>query len=258
MTCPRLLLLGLLAFSAVASSQTDLAGGWAGELDTPGPSRRPLLIEFASAPRGWAGGAEISGYAPLSFIRSDGRQVSFEATTETDPGHWSFRGNISEDRAAINGTATLGPDSYPFHLERNDAALGLLAASAETVGEDYEGFSGRWESEQPTSDDGFYVRMILHQTAYGVTGNLERWGRYVSDVRLTRVETAERRIRFELPKPVAHPDNFVGLVEEGRDPRAEFEGVMIPGDMEIRGVWTQYGQQVPLVLRRAGEPGLGH
>jgi hypothetical protein len=242
MTWSQLLCLGFLAFAAAASGQSDLASGWVGTFDRPSPSQHHLLIEFASTPQGWVGGAEISVWAsaaPLSFIRFDGRQVSFEAHTETDPGHWVFRGSISEDGVAIDGTVTLGPDSYPFRLERNDAALGLLAASAESIGEFDDGFAGRWSSKLPDANEHSYLQLVLRRTAYGFTGVRENWSR---GRMIRKIEVNGTSVRFEMPKAAA-----------------VFEGMIDSTGMHLTSDWIMGAERQPFTLRRSvGDPGLGH
>lgn len=241
MTCPRLLL-GLLAFAAAASGQTDLTGGWVGTFDRPGPSRHPLLIEFAQTPQGWVGGAKISAWAsaaPLYSIRIERTQVNFEAATETEPGHWVFRGRIAEDGAAIDGTVTLGPDSYMFHLERDGAALGLLASSSESIGEFHDGFAGRWHGKLPDANEHSWLQIVLRRTAYGFTGVRENWG---MDRMIRKIAVNGASIRIEMPRTAA-----------------VFEGVLDSEGMNIVGVWSEGGAERPFTLRRyVGDPGLGH
>lgn len=242
MHCSPLLLVGSLALTVSAFAQTDIAGGWVGEYYTPGPGRHHLLIEFAETPQGWVGGADISVYdpaAPLSLIHFDGSRVRFEADAEGDTRHWVFRGSISEDRNAIDGTVTHGPDSHMFHLERDDAALGLLASSSESLGEFHDCFAGRWHSKLPDANEHTWLQIVLRRTTYGFTGERENWG---MDRMIRKIAVNGASIRIEMPTTAA-----------------VFEGAIDSEGTNIVGVWSVGGAERPFTLRRyVGDPGLGH
>lgn len=145
---------------------------------------------------------------------------------------------MSEDRAAIDGMVTFGPDSYVFHLERDDAGLGVLASASESIGEFDDGFAGRWHGKLPDADEHSWLQMVLRRTSYGLTGVRENWG---MNPLIRKIAADGRSIRIEMP---------TGAV---------FEGIIDSDGMNIIGVWSDGGTERPFTLRRyIGDPGLGH
>lgn len=235
------LAVALLLPAPAAGADDPLAGHWEGAIELPGTKLQIRVdLEAPAAEGEWSGTIDIPaqtlrGYA-LDGIAVDDSVISF--AMPNIPGDPVFSGTLSDDANKLSGTFQQGGQSFPFSLQRTEAAA---AETGETPsrGIPGEGLVGIWQGSLragPTE-----LRLVLHVNE-GASGSLaatlDSLDQGAMGITVGSLILDDAAVAMEIPKV-----------------RGSYTGTMSSDGAEIEGTWKQGGGELPLVFkRRAAAP----
>ncbi|HWC99720.1 MAG TPA: hypothetical protein VG456_23330 [Candidatus Sulfopaludibacter sp.] len=151
-------LLGLLLTAALCAAQTSTqaatkaAGHWSGKILIPDHEVAVTVDLDRDAQGVWIGSITVAGSSsvdvPLSAVAVESGAVRFTAPL---PGPASFTGKLSDDGAAISGTASNAQGDAPFQLARSGSASVKVPPASSKLSSEFEGsWSGSIEGAGKT------------------------------------------------------------------------------------------------------------
>ena len=223
--------LGLSAFVAALSAQSDMRGHWSGTVDTHDGSMA-MEVDLDKTASGWIGSIAIPARGaaglPLDGITFADGKGSFHLPG--GPESVGFTGTLSADGKALEGTFAAGPQLWPMKLTRTGEARVELPKPSPAVAPE---FVGSWEG---TVDFGTPLRIVL-TISNGKDG---------AEARAVSLDQGNAQIRVS------------GVTQKGTKLTLDvkvvgggYEGEMNTESTEINGTWTQLGMTTPLLLKKA-------
>ena len=220
-----------VASALAVSAQSDMRGHWSGNLDTPTGSLG-MEVDLDKTASGWIGSISIPAQSasgvPLDGVSFIDGKCSFHI--KGGPGDPGFTGTLSADGKSLEGKFSQGTASLPLKLNRTgEAKVETPKASPAVAAE----FLGTWEG---TIQAGPGLRVVL------TVSN----GKEGAEALMVSPDQGNAQI------PVS------ALVQKGTKLTLEVKAVggRYDGDMnkegtELTGTWTQGGNSIPLLLKKA-------
>lgn len=224
----------LLPAQALAANNTA-AGHWEGPIQLPGTKLQIKVdIDQPIGSGEWSGTIDIPaqrlrGFA-LGNVAVDGNTVSF--AMPNIPGDPIFNGTLSEDANTLSGTFQQGGKSFPFSLQRTEHS----DASGETPsrGIPGEGLADLWQGSLRVGPS--ELLLVLHVDSRpdgSFKATLDSVDQGAIDIPVSSIESVNNEVQFKITK--------IG---------GAYEGAFNDNESEIKGTWSQGGNQMPLVFKR--------
>ncbi len=233
----RLAMLTALAVSMSLAQAPNPAGHWEGNVQSP-DGEVAIMLDLDKNDKGeWIGDLDAPSRnlsnLPLANISVKGNAVAFELSGFPA----KFDGKLSEDGATISGTMLFRQEtSMTFTLKRTGPAKVTLPPKSSPLTKEFE---GRWEGVLEAGGQSFRLVLKLDKAADGTaTGAIDSVDQGASDLRLAGIVIDGPSVRFACP--------IVGGAYEGKQNQEA---------TEIAGQWSQGGNTLPLVFKRAAKPG---
>ncbi len=222
-----------MAATATLSAQNDMRGHWSGSVETAsGPLN--MEVDLDQTLSGWIGSVSIpvqrATGIPLEAITFRAGKGTFRIKVGTGVAP-AFSVTLSPDGQTLTGAFSQGADALPLNLTRAGEPNVSKASPAVTTE-----FLGTW---QGSIDMGASLRVTLTilNTATG------------SEALLVSVDQAGAQI----------PIN--AIVQRGKQLKLTvrsvgggYEGELSADGTQLTGTWTQQGNSVPLIFKKAVKP----
>jgi hypothetical protein len=230
----RSVVLGLSAFVAALSAQSDMRGHWSGAVDTHDGSM-VMEVDLDKTANGWIGSITIPARGaaglPLDGVAFADGKGSFHLPG--GPESAGFTGTLSADGRTLEGAFAAGPQSLPLKLTRTGEAKVELPKSSPAVAPE---FVGSWEG---AIDFGTPLRIVL-TIANGKDG---------AEARAVSLDQGNALIRVS-----AVTQKGTKLTLDVKVVGGGYEGEMNKDGTEINGTWTQQGLTTHLLLKKVAAP----
>ncbi len=237
-----IIIMALCAPAAALGAENAPEGRWTGSVAVPGRAL-PLVVDLAPDPSGaWSGsfimpGLGIKG-APLANVAVTADGVAFDTggrLASDAYGPASFRARFTPD-GAMTGEMKQGGNTAPFALKRTGAAQVERAVRSTPVGPE---LAREWNGDYELGGYPRHVTIAManHPDA-AATATFVIVGKQTNDLPVDLV-TAE--------------GDFVRI--ESQANQVAFEGHLLKGGGELKGVIELGPLEIPIVLRSAaGRP----
>jgi len=231
-------LLFLAAGSLSSLAQIDPAGHWEGAINTPG-TELGIIVELKQEAGVLVGTISIPAQGlkamPLANVKLQGQELSFEMTNI--PGNPAFKGTLSADGNALEGSMTQGGATLPFKLRRFSEAEAAEAAK-KAVAEAAKKPESVWEGMLNAGPSSLkLVVRVFKKDDGGLTAKLDSPDQGASDMPIPSVTMTDTKFSFEMPAI-----------------NASFQGTLNQQKTEAAGDWSQMGNTFPLTLKKVGKP----
>lgn len=222
----------LLACSCGAFAQTDMRGHWMGTIETQGGARIGLEIDLDKNASGWIGTISIplqnASGLPLDAVSFAGGKGTFRI--KGAPGDPTFTGTLSADGQTMDGTFMQGPLSSPLKLNRmGDAKVEVPKASPVVAAQ----FVGRWEGSVDVGQT-LHIVVTISNGSDGAHAVMTSPDQGNTQIPVAAVSQQGTKLMLDVK---AIGGGYLGDLNSQGD--------------EIRGTWTQVGNSIPLVLKKA-------
>ena len=224
--------IGALWIAGVLSvwAQDGLRGHWSGSVEIPNQTLA-MEVDLDKGPDGWVGSISIPAQN-VSGIRLDAitftnKKCSFHV--KGAPGDPTFTGTLSVDGKTMTGDFTQGPGAFPFKFSRTgDPKVEEAKASPMLAKE----FLGTWEGTL----EGPGLRLVLKMSndASGAKAVLISVDQNGIEIPASAIDQKDSKLTL-----------LVKMV--GGQYKAEID----KDGSELKGTWTQGGNDLPLRLKKA-------
>ena len=226
----------LLAAIALPNwAQDGPRGHWSGAIEIP---EHPLAVEvdLDKTASGWAGSISIPAQnasgIPLDAISVMNQKCTFRL--KGAPGEPTFTGAVSADGKAMSGDFAQGGATFPFKLSRTGEPKIETVAPSPAVAKE---FVGTWEGALEAQQT---LRLILKLS------NDEGGAKAT----LTSVDQGGAQIPVTT---ITQKDSKLVLVVKAVG--GQYDGEINKEGTELKGTWTQSGNELPLTLKKTSRPG---
>lgn len=215
-------------------AQVDMRGHWSGNLVTPGGSVG-MEVDLDETANGWIGSISIPAQGasgiPLDAISFSNGKASFHI--KGGPGDPGFSGTLSADGKSLEGTFSQGPASLPLKLTRTgEAKVAMPKASPAIAAE----FPGTWEGTIQAGP-GLRVVLTISNGKDGAEAAMVSRDQGNAAIPVSALIQKGTKVTIEV--------NAVG---------GGYEGEINKEGTELNGTWTQLGNSVPLLFKKASVP----
>jgi hypothetical protein len=222
-----------LAVAAVAVPQTaGISGHYEGKLQVQGRESDVTVDLDRDAKQAWIGHITISpnpSELPLENIMVTGDQVSWNIPAI--PGSPKFDGKWDAEAKTIKMTAHIGGRDLPVELRRTAAARVIVPEPNAVLTKDFE---GRWQGALDTGAQTLRLTLTLdpgaERRAVGTLVSVDQGG--------TKIPLSEIKID-------ANEISFGAKAVNGT-----YKGRLNPEKNQISGDWSQFGNSLPLNLKK--------
>ncbi len=220
--------------SVVRGQQNDMRGHWTGSIDVPQVGPIGFEFDLDEAASGWIGTLSIplqgASGIPLDAIAFADGKGSFRL--KGAPGDPTYTGTLSADGKTLDGTLTQQGQSIPLKLTRTGEAKVEMPKASPAVAAQ---FVGKWEG---TVDFGQPLRLVLNisNEADGAHATLVSLDQGNAQIPVTTIGQQDTKLSL-IVKAVG----------------GDYEGELNAQGDEIKGTWSQMGNGVPLVLKKAAQ-----
>jgi hypothetical protein len=192
-------------------------------------------VDLDKTPAGWTGSisvpAQNASGIPLDAISVTNSKCTFRM--KGAPGEPTFTGSLSADGKSMSGDFTQGPATFPFKLSRTGEPKVETAQPSPAVAKE---FAGTWEGALEAQQT---LRLIVKISN-------EEGG---AKATLTSVDQGGAEI------PVSTiTQKGAKLVLIVKMIGGQYEGEINKEGTELKGTWTQSGNELPLTLKKASTP----
>lgn len=205
-------------------------GHWTGALETPNRAIN-LMIDLDKTDKGWVGSMSVPDQGatglPLEKIRSEGGQWRF--VVAGIPGQPSFAGKLSEDGKTLTGEFLQGGNSMPLKLTHSGEPKVELPKASPAVAKE---FVGVWEGT--LEGPGLRLRLTVSNEDGNAKATLVSIDQGGAEIGASAVGQKDATLTFE-----------VKLI------KGEYRGEINKEGTQLTGQWSQNGNEMPLVLKKA-------
>lgn len=210
-------------------AQTDMRGHWTATIDSPvGPMAVEVDLDKTAA--GWIGSASAPAQGasgiPLDKITFADGKASFTLIGG------SFAGTLSADGKTLDGSLTAGGQSLPLKFSRTGEAKVEVPKPSPAVAAQ---FVGKWEGTVSFGQPLRLVLMISNQSD-GAHATLTSLDQGNAEIPVSAIEQKDMKLSLVV--------KAVG---------GDYQGEINAQGDQIKGTWSQLGNGVPLVLKKAAQ-----
>jgi hypothetical protein len=166
---------------------------------------------------------------PLKGITVSDSSVSFSLIA--GPGDPRFQGKLSEDGNTISGEFTQGDNSFPFSIKRTGEAKVYVPPKNAALP---ERFTGKWEGTLDSMGTTLHLVFNLANKDGAATGTIDSPDQSAIGLPMSQITVSENTIKIT-----------VQLVGGGYTGKMDEDGKVLTGE------WSQAGNTLPLVLKKA-------
>jgi hypothetical protein len=228
----RTILLGVLVMAGSAWAQEGAKGHWSGAIEAPG-NTMGVEVELDKTDKGWTGSigfpSQNTSGVPLEAIAFQDGKWTFRV--KGIPGAPTFTGTISEDGKTMAGELKQGADVMPFKLTRTGEPKVEAVKTSPPVAKE---FAGTWEGTLEAGQT-LRLKVIIANGPEGATAKMISVDQGGAEIPVSAITQKDARLSLE-----------VKAVNGG------YEGELNKEGATLTGTWTQGGNSLPLVLKKAG------
>jgi hypothetical protein len=147
------------------------------------------------------------------------------------PGDPRFQGKLSEDGNTISGEFTQGDNSFPFSIKRTGEAKVYVPPKNAALP---ERFTGKWEGTLDSMGTTLHLVFNLANKDGAATGTIDSPDQSAIGLPMSQITVSENTIKIT-----------VQLVGGGYTGKMDEDGKVLTGE------WSQAGNTLPLVLKKA-------
>jgi len=222
-----------MAASGLLSAQSDMRGHWTGSVETAsGPLN--MEVDLDQTLSGWVGSISIPAQRatgiPLEAITFRAGKGAFRIKVGTGVAP-AFSVTVSPDGQTLTGAFSQGADALPLNLTRAGEPNVSKASPAVTAE-----FLGTW---QGTIDMGTSLRVTLTilNTATGAEALLVSIDQAGSQIPISAIVQRGKQLKLTV-----------------RSVGGGYDGEISADGTQLTGTWTQQGNSVPLMFKKAAKP----
>jgi hypothetical protein len=228
----KTLLLSVVMMAGSAWAQEGAKGHWSGSIEVPG-NTMGVEVDLDKTAKGWVGSIGIPSQGtsgmPLDAIAFQDGKWTFRI--KGIPGDPTFTGAISEDGKTMAGDFKQGPGVLPFKLTRTGEPKVEAAKTSPPVAKE---FTGTWEGTLEAGQS-LRLKLIIANGPDGATAKMISLDQGGVEIPASAITQKDAKLSVE-----------VKMVNGGYEAEINKEGAT------LTGTWTQGGNGLPLVLKKAG------
>jgi hypothetical protein len=228
--------LGLLLTQAAAPQQPGIAGHYEGKLQAQGREVDVTLDLDRDARQAWIGHLTIApnpSQLPLENITVKDTAVSWNVPSI--PGSPKFDGTWNQEAKILKITAHIGGNELPIELTRTAAARVIVPEPNALLPKEFE---GKWEGSLDTGTQTLRLTLTMERNAEGrASATLISVDQGGVKLPVSEIKISENELTFAV-KAV----------------NGTYKGRMNPEKDQISGDWTQFGNILPLNLKKESAP----
>ncbi len=225
----------LLLSIPVSLSQTKAgpAGHWEGSITLPAGALKVVVDLDKDAKGTWVGDIDIPDQSvkdvTLRAVVVANESVSFSLTA--DPNGPKFQGKVSADGNTLAGTFSQGGSDFPMSLSRGgDAKVYVQPKNAALP----DRFAGKWEGSLGAMGNTLRLVFNLGNKEDEASGTIDSLDQNAMGILMDEISTTENAIKISV--------KVVG---------GSYSGKLSDDGKVLTGEWTQLGNTLPLVLKKA-------
>jgi hypothetical protein len=226
----------LLLAVAAAAQPAGIAGHYEGKMQAQGREVDVTLDLDRDAKQAWIGHLTIApnpSQLPLENIAVSDTAVSW--SVPSIPGSPKFDGTWNAEAKALKVTAHIGGHDLPLELTRTAAARVIVPEPNAVLPKELE---GKWEGSLDTGQQTLRLTLMLDHNAEGrATGTLISVDQGGVKLPVSEIRVADNELAFAVK---AVNGNYKGRLNPAKD--------------QISGDWTQFGNVLPLTLKKEAAP----
>lgn len=229
----RSVLVAVVLVFGMAAQDAALSGHYEGTLETPNGKAQFAIDLDLDAKKAWIGHLTVTPgprEVPLSGIMQSGEDISWGMPF---PGNPKFAGKWDKEARTIKGQATVGPSTITLDLKRTADARVVVPAESTAISKE---LGGKWEGILDTP--GGPLRLVLNmQAPEGGRGAATIVSLDQGNASIPVTTITQRNDALELDV------KMVG---------GNYKGKVSADNSSITGEWSQNGNNMPLVWKKAG------
>jgi hypothetical protein len=211
-------------------AQDGPRGHWSGSVEVPNQSLA-MEVDLDKGPNGWIGSISIpaqnaSGLPLVAISFADGKCIFHIKGAPGDP---TFTGTLSADGKSMAGDFTQGPGTFPFKFSRTGDAKVERAKASPAVARQ---FLGTWEGK--LEGPGLRLVLKISNDAGGANASLISVDQGGAEIPVSAIDQKDAKLKLVV--------KMVG---------GQYEGEINQDGSALNGTWTQGGNSLPLVLKKA-------
>jgi hypothetical protein len=219
-----------------AQTKPSAAAHWEGSISVPS-SELKIMVDLDHDANGvWIGSIGIPDQMvkdlPLRNVAVSDEQISFELPVAA--GEPKFKGKLSADASTISGEFIQSGNSVPFSLKRNGDPKVVVPAKIALLPEK---FVGKWEGNLDAPSGSLHLIFNLSNKDGSGFGTIDSPDQGAMGIPMSEISAAEPSIK-------------IGV----RVVSGEYNGKLGEDGKVLTGEWSQGGETMTLVLRKAATP----
>lgn len=216
-------------------AQNDMRGHWTGSIDVPQVGPVGLEFDLDKTASGWIGSASVplqgASGIPLDAVTFADGKGSFKL--KGAPGDPTYTGTLSADGKTLDGTWTQQGQSVSLKLTRTgDAKVELPKPSPAVAAQ----FVGKWEGTVDFGQQPLRLALVISNESDGAHATLTSLDQGNAEIPVTTIEQKGTKLSL-IVKAIG----------------GDYEGELNSQGDEIKGTWSQLGNGVALVLKKAAK-----
>jgi len=216
-----------------AQTKPGASGHWEGSITLP-TGELKVVVDLDKDPSGiWVGDIDIpdQGAKDLSLraVTVSGEVVSFDLSA--DPNGPKFKGKLSADGNTLAGDFIQAGNTFPMSMKRTGDAKVYVQPKNAVLPDKY---TGKWEGSLSAMGNTLRLVFNLGNKGNSAEGTIDSLDQNAMGIPMDEIAVAENGIKISV-KVVG--GSFSGKLDE--------DGKVLTGE------WTQLGNTLPLVLKKA-------
>ena len=223
----------LFSLASYAQTKPGVAGHWEGSITIPSGALK-VIIDLDQDSKGmWIGDIDIPDQnvkdVSLQAVRVSTESVSFDLTA--DPNGPKFKGKLSEDGSTLAGDFSQGGNTFPMSMKRTGDAKVYVQPKNPALP---DRFAGKWEGSLDAMGNTLRLVFNLGNKENSANGTIDSLDQNANGIPMDEISVTENAIKISV--------KVVG---------GNYSGKLSDDGKVLTGEWTQMGNTLPLVLKKA-------